>query len=197
MKILSFLERMLTMLFWILLIFGFDTPRIAVMTLIAALLHEMGHLYAGMLILKKETSLPHGVLSGFRIRSRQMSYREELIFAAFGPLANLTVFIISALFHKNELIFEFGLINLMTALSNLLPISGYDGYRIICSAVSARVREPSGVLKLLWWCSFSLSSLFSLLSLYVMLKIGEGYWMFGISVGFMLSFIGERLKMRN
>ena len=44
MKILHLLEKILCFFFWFLLILGFDSPRVAYMTLAAALIHECGHL---------------------------------------------------------------------------------------------------------------------------------------------------------
>ena len=57
-KICHLFEEVLTVLFWVLLIFGFDSPKIAVYTIISAFLHECGHLAALRIMRKKSAPLP-------------------------------------------------------------------------------------------------------------------------------------------
>ncbi len=197
MKILCLLERMLTVLFWILLMFGFDAPRTALLTLIAAIIHEAGHILAGAVLFGGERMIPKGAFSGFRILRGGMSYKDELILASTGPLTNIVIYILCLPFCRSDTASEFALLNLLTALSNLIPIYGYDGYRMLSCAISLLLPRPSAALRGLWCLSFLLAALFVFISLYIMLILGEGYWLFGVSFGLLLSFILERLKLQN
>ena len=67
----------LPIFFWLFLIFGFDEPSMALWTIIAAVIHESGHII--YIISKKKLRLNiRGVLSGFRIKTNSLlSYKEE------------------------------------------------------------------------------------------------------------------------
>ena len=84
------------MLFWVLLMLAFDTPSVVILTVIAALLHESGHIAAMTIICRKGITLPRAVISGLRLKpERALSYTEELFVAAAGPLLNLLLFTFS------------------------------------------------------------------------------------------------------
>ena len=199
MRFLSFLERFLTMVFWILIIFGFDLPYIAFLTLFAALIHEAGHLFAILLLSERGVSMPKSALSGFRIKNENSSYSKEIIKAGSGPLINIIFFLI---FNTglgfppdiSEYLKSFALINLLTAISNLLPVEGYDGYRILYAWISVIFSRPERALLALWYLSFFIIVIFSFISLYFMLKIGEGYWIFGVCICFLISVISKKTK---
>ena len=120
----------LPMIFWVSIIFGFDAPYVAVLTIISAVIHELGH-YAAIAYFTKESAKVRPHASGFRIkRSSQLSYGKEIAILLAGPIANLVLFFLSIPLGNS---FEgyariFGYINLATGLSNLLPFEGYDGY---------------------------------------------------------------------
>ena len=183
MKQLYRVKNALSVLFIVLIIFSFDTPLIAMMTLISAAIHEIGHLVPALLSGKSYLSLPRGDLSGFRIaKKRSITYRDELKILIFGPLFNflfsLLLFVLGLFF--GEYFYLFATISLMTMLSNLLPINGYDGYKIIlCLICLSRADAQSG-RKILEGISFFLCSLIILLSLYFILRLGVGYWIFAI-----------------
>ena len=153
----------------------------AIITLCSALAHEAGHVGYIMLVRKVRPSIK-GVLSGFRIRSDgRLSYNEEIGVYLSGPAVNILLFIIftflAILF--GDLIFLIAIINLATALSNLLPIEGYDGYGAIISWMNGREYGDESIRRL-EHISSSLIFLFSILSLYLIDRQGGGYWMFGI-----------------
>lgn len=176
-KICHLLEQILTVLFWVLLIFGFDSPKIAVYTIIAALLHECGHVAILVAMRKKASRLPLANVSGFRIKISSLSYKEELLTALGGPAINLLICAVSYLLFDADI---FALLNLMTALSNLLPIEGYDGYKISICAVRLAFNDPLRWEKAVEDISFIISALLTFSFLFIMLKIGEGYWSFAI-----------------
>ena len=196
MKLALFLSKILPLLFWMLLMLGFDSACIAVLTLLSAIIHECGHLIA--ISSTQKPGLLKAHISGFRIKVSDMSYKEELIVAAAGPLINIGVWGILAFFHKNaaygNYLCTFGVINLLTALSNLLPIEGYDGYKILSCLGALLLDDASACEKILFGISFVFSSIMCFLSLYLILKLGEGYWLFIVFFSLTLSAIAKRKK---
>lgn len=197
MKYIHFTERLLSVVFLGLVTFGFDLTYIAVLTVISAIIHECGHLIAIRLINKEKTPIPRPGVSGFRItRSRQLSYPEELFISLGGPLINIIVFLSALILPKGDFflyLWDFGLINLMSALSNLLPIESYDGHKILRSLLYLSVFEghTESILTVL---SFFFSALLTFLSLYLILRLGEGFWIFCIFFSSLLSLIIKREK---
>ena len=171
----------LPMFFWFILIFGFDEPLMAVITLAAAVLHECGHI--GYLMMRKKVSPTlRGVLSGFRIKTKViMSYREERAFYFAGPLVNLLLFAFASLLYPifGEFCVIFALINLVSALSNLLPIEGYDGYGIIRATIKLHSNSELGIAVLSQISTFIIF-LLAILSLYLINRLNGGYWIFFI-----------------
>ena len=109
-KFLKTLTRVLPALFWMALIFGFDSPAVSILTVLCALLHEAGHIIAAAAI-SPEFSLRASVM-GFGLKaSASLTYTKELIIAASGPLANLLLFLITIPFANalDGYIFLFGI----------------------------------------------------------------------------------------
>lgn len=172
------LTRIIPSLFWLLLIFSFDKPYFGILTVICALIHEGGHILASVL-LGGSPELSAFAL-GFRLKSgRLSSYRDDILITLSGPLANLAIGIpVLIFFGTAPYPLEFGIINIFTALSNLLPVYGYDGYRILKLLLEERLREPELPLMLLSAVSSAVISVFCFLSLYLMAKLNSGYWIF-------------------
>ena len=196
MKSLDLLYKILPLLFWCLLIFGFDSPYLAILTALCALIHECGHLIFALPY--KIASMPRADISGFRIGLEGASYKQELIVAMGGPIINLALFAIFISFFQNTPFAAyskvFALVNLMTALSNLLPIEGYDGYRILFSFCALAFDDAGRCERFLSRLSFLLSVLMCFLSLYLILKLGEGYWIFFIFFSLTMSNIIRHTK---
>ncbi len=182
MRLLKLLNRTLPLVFWLLLIFGFDTPTLATLTLIAAFIHELGHFFFG----SPSAALrifPHS--SGFRIKAAaMMSYKKEALLIIGGPAFNFLAAGISSLlgmlFVENGYFPLFSAINVMTAASNLLPVSGYDGYRFAECLILEYSKNAERGLEILCTASFVFTTVLMFLSLYLILKIGEAYWIFAV-----------------
>ena len=186
-------ERVLPMLFWVLLMLAFDTPSVVILTVIAALLHESGHIAAMTIICRKGITLPRAVISGLRLKpERALSYTEELFVAAAGPLLNLLLFTFLILFSTRGgvYLYSFAIINLLTALSNLLPARGYDGYRIMYSTL-ALLSNAERSARFMHTISLFFSAFVVFLSLGLIMIFDSGYWIFVI---FFISLIGELTK---
>jgi Zn-dependent protease len=143
-----------------------------------ALLHELGHLAALLLIGASGNMRAH--VSGFRLNcQRLLSYKEEIFVSLSGPLINLLLAaVILFLPFNNGYLTDVFVISLLTAISNLLPIEGHDGERILrISLLSSRKTEGAaiGVCSSL---SFILSAFFAIFSLYLILRGDLGYWIY-------------------
>ncbi len=177
---LNRINSVLPVFFWAFLIFGFEEPRIAIASILSALLHEGGHI---LYVMTRHGRVDlRGVISGFRIKKRTLTtYKEELMTYLSGPLANLVCFTLLSLLAPlvGDWAWEMALINLVTALSNLLPIDGYDGYGILRCIVMT-VGRGEHLLFLIRKVSTALTFLFCILSLYLIDRLGGGYWIFAV-----------------
>lgn len=173
--------KILPLSFWLVLIFAFDEPYIAILTLISAAIHELGHIIALVVLSKRYVFF--GVSSGLRLSAKEnLSYKEEFIVALCGPLINVFTFILLSpliLLGFGEYTEFFGLINLFTAISNLIPIEGYDGYRIAECLVNQYMSRKIPLLSLRA-ISFLLSALLCIVALYLIRSFDGGYWIFFI-----------------
>ena len=126
-------DGVLPLLFWVFMIFGFDEAHIAILTILSALIHELGHIAAIMALRLERGGRLSAHISGFRIQKAASGYLGELIVLMAGPLSNLLVFLLTLPFWEalSGYIALLGSINLATGISNLLPIEGYDGYGIL------------------------------------------------------------------
>lgn len=190
-RIIALLESLagdvLPLLFWLMIIFGFDTPYIATLTIIAAVIHELGHSVA-IMALSRSGYMPMVHVTGFRFkRADTLGYKEEIIILAMGPVFNITAFLLCLPFLSamEGYIGTFAAVNLITALSNLLPVESYDGYGILRELFT--YTENVRMLYLIERLSFFISLSFTFLSLYLIDKFGSGYWIFGIFFFMMLA----------
>ena len=176
----------LPIIFWVSLVFGFDAPYVAVLTLVSAIAHELGHSVAIRALSGKENRI-RGHSSGLRIRrTESLAYEREIGILMAGPLVNLALCAALLPFGApGGYIKTFALINLATGVSNLMPIEGYDGYGAICELMRALGKEER--VKALEMLSFILSTAVTFLSLYLIGRFGEGYWIFGLFFFAMLS----------
>ena len=182
-KIFSSLLSLMPYVFIILVIFSFDEAEIAVLTLLSALFHEAGHVVA-MTVIGRDFSLK-GVLSGLRLKpKRLLSYTEEIAVAIAGPCVNLLLFAVF-IFSNEAFLSGFAILNLFTALTNLLPIAGYDGYRI-ANAILAKCTSGTKAQSILGALSFCTVTALAFLSLYFISRFNSGYWTFFVFIFFML-----------
>ncbi len=183
--------KILPGIFWLLLIFGFDSPLAAILTILCAVIHEGGHIVAFWTI--SATSDLGNSFSGFQLKpKRLLSYKEELAVSAAGPAINLILAVLCFAF-RNSLsgyVGLFGVFNLLTAISNLLPINGYDGYRILYSILHlAGISEAPE--RLLNKISITVTVTLCFLSLYLILVSNSGYWIYFILLAGLMRSIGS------
>ena len=112
-----------SLILWISVLF-YLKASLLIPFLLAAALHEAGHALMLHWLDKPIRSL-HLAFSGARMIAEPMTYREELLAAAAGPMASLLIALLLPLWP------ELGLYSLILGLFNLLPVPGLDGGRIL------------------------------------------------------------------
>ncbi len=193
-RLLCRAERVCLTLVWLLFLLSFHTPPLAMLTLLCALLHELGHIGAAHLI-GRHVRAPQRRLNGLLLPlSGPLSYRQEMLVAAAGPLANgLTALVCLALRPLGRAFFDaFATLSLMTGAANLLPVAGYDGERMLRCLLSLR-RDAGVAHRVCSALSLGLSAVLTLLSLYVMLRVGGGFWVCGVFFVTLLVHMHKRL----
>ena len=153
----------------------FDRSGICLATILAALLHECGHLLAA-----KCMGIPwRGFSMDFtgarmEISGRMISFFEEWILCAAGPLSGLLFAAIGALFWKlTQYAVWFSCASLLLSLLNLLPIRGFDGGRMLECTLQPLFGEgiTMGVMRL---TSFLFLFLIWATAIYFLLRAGDG-----------------------
>ena len=157
------------------MLFAFDQPYLAVLTIFSMAWHELFHVLALMRIAKRAHLRTH--LSGLRLfPSGTLSYREERYAAAAGPIGGFIGAFFCLLLSPlaPAYLYDFALCHLLTSLSNLFPIEGYDGYRILQTTLS--LRGGDGTHTTMKKISFVFSAVLSLFSLFLFGILGQGLW---------------------
>ena len=192
---ISRLTGFLPSLFWILLIFGFDDVPVALVTVLCALIHELGH--AAQIKLNKNSKIGlRTTLCGFRMkRNSHGSYLSDAMIYFSGPLYNfISALVINLLQLFNINIKQlFTTVSLATAFSNLLLIKGYDGYGIARS-LACHFGKEEKIIPLLDAVSFCFLISLTFISLYIVTRIGSSYWMAGLFIISLIREIADRLK---
>ena len=164
-------------------------------SLLAALLHELGHLLAARIchIRMKEFSV--GLFgAGLTPKDGLYSYFDEILLCLAGPLSNFFFAFSVLLFTKQEpspFCVAFLFSSFAFGILNLLPIKGFDGARILRALLLLRFRLDL-VEKLLSFLSFSFIFLLWSLSVYLLFRTLSSLSLFVFSLSlFVRVFITE------
>lgn len=180
-------------LLWLLVI---DKSGIAAMSLLAAALHEVGHLLAAH-FLKIPIRAMRFDLLGARIdvKGRILSYGEEWLLCMSGPLCSLLFSLIGSFFWSHtKLAIAFSCASLLLGLLNLLPIQTFDGGRMLeCALLSFTTPKKTGAI--LRGCTFLFLWLLWAFSAYLMIKIADGISLFFFTLTLLARFFeGKTLQ---
>jgi hypothetical protein len=187
----------LPVVFWLCLICSFDERLGARITIFAMVIHELGHLVCIYLMTGKLEPLK-GAINGLRIpEERSLSYKQQMMQYASGAIFNLiAAAIIPICFGINEYSETFAAINIATAISNLLPIDGYDGYRLIYSIIGF-FNLGYKSYTLLEIVSFLCTAFLCIFSMFLVYTFGNGYWFMAIFLFATISKLQKWQKYEN
>lgn len=197
-KIINYIKAIsafLPALFWGTLILGFEGEYMAFTTVVCALIHELGHI-AYLVFFAPTSHSIKSVVFGLKIRAvRILSYKDELFLYAFGPLSNLVFGTLFLILSKRfgDYFSSLSIINFATAISNLLPIDGYDGYGIIRVLLEERF-SGGQILNVLSSVSAAIVFTLCIFSIYLINRYGGGYWIFIVFFVQMIKHFQKRLK---
>jgi Zn-dependent protease len=125
-------------------LFLFYDEKIALWGLYAALFHETGHLIAMFFCdvpVKSVTLYGAGIAIDTKHSRDFLPVKTDLFILSAGAAVNFAVCAYCEVFFENAAINLFGAVNLVIGLFNLLPLSSFDGGRII-SALTRAVCPP-------------------------------------------------------
>lgn len=163
-----------------------------IIILISIVFHEIGHVYIAQLFKYPVKEININLFFGEAVIEGEFYKHDQhsiLIYSA-GPLSNGILAGLSYFFlgFNSEIINYFFIINLILGISNLIPLFGLDGYRILESLFHITFKTHreaknsiifSGTISLLFsigllimsfWFSFWILLIFSLLFLYASVK---------------------------
>ena len=157
---------------------------ISLAALLAAFLHELGHIIAAKICKIDLGELKLGIF-GASLTSKVMlcSYKKEIFLCLAGPLVNLTSVLILFPFCKFENNFYtlFISTSLFLGLLNLLPIYEFDGGRILFCALSY-LHSQELARKIIFALSFILIFALWTLSVYLLLRLSSSLSLFIFSL---------------
>lgn len=166
-----------------------DHTGVCLLTVVAASLHECGHLAAARLLGIRWERMRLSFL-GMRLETggRILSYGEEWLLCAAGPLVSLISAAAAAPFwHVWEAARFFSCASLVLGVLNLLPIRTFDGGRMLevflLSALGTRAARRVMAL-----CSFLFLFLLWATAVYFLLRAGDGLSLFCFSLSLFLRF---------
>ncbi|MBO7273662.1 MAG: hypothetical protein J6V22_02280, partial [Clostridia bacterium] len=165
--------------------------------LLAAALHELGHLIAA-----RAMKIPIGAmrfdLLGARIdvKGRILSYGEEWLLCMSGPLSSLVFSLIGSFFWSHSfLAITFSCASLLLGLLNLLPIQTFDGGRMLeCALLSFTTPQKTG--SVLRGCTFLFLWLLWAFSAYLMIKIADGISLFFFTITLLARFFEGKVPQK-
>lgn len=148
----------------------------------SVVIHESGHLVMARLLKIPMYELKLGIFGASLVPSNTLfSYTDEILLCLFGPLFNFLSVPMAFYFFKIPVSSMFTLSSLALGFLNLLPISGFDGgriisailHRLLCADLARRIaRVISFVFIFSLWC----------VSVYFIMRVGASLSLFVFSV---------------
>jgi len=166
-----------------------DRSGICLAAIPAALIHECGHLSAAKLLRIPLRELRLDV-PGARLDAsgRMLSYGEEWLFCAAGPLFSLfTSAMVAPLWGVSTFAQTLSCVSLLLGGLNLLPIRSFDGGRMLQCFLSPVTGERAACAAVTV-CSFLSLFLLWATAVYFLLKTGDGLSLFCFSVSLLTRF---------
>ena len=118
-----------------------DRTGLALPTIFAVFVHEMGHLFCMWAMDTSPKSVRLIPTSVQIIRGIGSSYKKDIAVAVCGPLVNFVLFFtlyFNYLAFENKITLYYALVNLIICVFNLLPVKGLDGGTILFSLIARK-----------------------------------------------------------
>ena len=161
----------------------FQPTGIVLPSLGGALVHELGHLLAAMLMRIPLRSLDIGIFgASLKVRGSLISYSKEFFLCAAGPAMNFlfSSAVIAYSEHRgyySECGEWFASVSLMLGVLNLIPAEGFDGGRML-SVVLTSLFGPRAAAKIISVTGFLSILLLWMFSVYLLLRFGTSLSLF-------------------
>ena len=184
-----------TLLILVLLMLAGDGTGVLFLTFAAAGLHECGHLLAARLLKIRMRGMRLDFFGArLEIEGRMISFGEEWLLSAAGPITSLVAALIAALFWAFSPAAQiFSCASLVLGLINLLPIRSFDGGRMLECGLNAFI-SPDRTRVIMRGISLVFLFLLWSLAVYFLLRAGDGLSLFCFSLGLFLRFFdGEEI----
>lgn len=146
----SKLQIKYSFLFSFTLLLCIDREGLLLLSLLCALLHELGHLAALRIAGAQNLRL---ILWGFGIRIEKdpimLSFRREALVLLMGAIFNLALMLLlflTWLLFQKPILFYAAMINLILGTLNLLPVCPLDGGQLFCLFLSRRFSPKTALL---------------------------------------------------
>ncbi len=169
---------LLGILAWILT----EPSHVPILTLIAIVIHEDGHILAARLCHVRTGSFSLDRLGArLALVGEMPSYGKEILICAAGPFAGLFSLLPLLPLRGNADADFFFSVSVALSLLNLLPIKGFDGGRIcycLCALIGTPKTAENITLLASFFCLFCLWSV----SVYLMLRLGADISLFLFSI---------------
>ncbi len=194
-SVFGLLLNILPVVFWLCVIYSFDEKMGASITILAMIIHEFGHVIC-IFCFTKRWQIPRGSFNGLRITKQKLnSYPKEILQYASGIISNLiaALCMVPYVNKLGDYATLFITINLATALSNFLPIDGYDGYKIFELIIEY---FDFGIVAhcMLEFLSFTFILTMCITSLFLVYTFDNGYWFMLI---FLFATVNKLQKWQN
>lgn len=164
----------------------FFDEKIVLFSLASSFLHEIGHLVAIRFCGEKLHKVVFGAF-GLRIERQTFtntSYKNEVIIALGGIAVNCFLFLFAVFvfsFTKNETVLIFGIINLMIALFNSLPLKSLDMGRAVYFLLLARFSNEKAE-QISWTISLIFALCFLVFTVFYCVLIKLNFSLLAVSI---------------
>ncbi len=164
----------------------FFDEKIVLFSVASSLLHECGHLLAIRLCGEKLQKVVFGAF-GLRIERfafSKTSYKNEILIAIGGIAVNCVLFLVAVMifsFTRNEAILIFGIINLMIALFNSIPLKSLDMGRAVYYLLLARFSDEKAE-RIIWTISLIFALFFLVFTVFYCVLINVNFSLIAVLI---------------
>ncbi len=180
----------------------------ALIYVICATVHELGHLCAAKLLKIKISELSFDIGGAKIIPAGQISsYKKDFLLCAAGPAAS-GILALAAIFvcrvgispysiinsdttDANQILSAIAVFSAVQAIINLLPVEGFDGAKMLNATVIYIFGEKVGdaISSII---AFTFALLLWMASVYLLIKVGAGLSLFSFSLCMFLKLFDEK-----